>query len=179
MKEQIKAPEKIQLSNEEIANLSDAQFKTLVIRMLTELVEFGHKLDEKMKAMLRETKENVQGTNSDAKETGTQINSVDQKEERNIQPEKNEETRIQKNEERLRSLQDILKHSNIQIIGVPVGEEEEQKIENLLEQIMKENFPKSGKGNRLTGSPGSSESPKEAGPKEEHTKAHHNYITQD
>ena len=53
--------------------------------------------------MLRETKENVQGTNSDAKETGTQINGVDQKEERNIQPEKNEETRIQKNEERLRN----------------------------------------------------------------------------
>ena len=56
MKEQIKAPEKIQLNKEEIANLSDAQFKTLVIRMLTELVEFGHKLDGKMKAMLRETK---------------------------------------------------------------------------------------------------------------------------
>ena len=47
MKEQIKAPDKIQLSDEEIANLSDAQFKTLVIRMLTELVEFGRKLDEK------------------------------------------------------------------------------------------------------------------------------------
>ena len=43
-----------------------------------------------MKAMLRETKENVQGTNSEAKETGTWINGVDQKEERNIQPEKNE-----------------------------------------------------------------------------------------
>ena len=113
MKEQIKAPEKIQLSNEEIANLSDAQFKTLVIRMLTELVEFGHKLNVKMKAMLRETKENVQGTNSDGKETGTLINSVDQKEERNIQPENNEETRIQKNEERLRNLQDIFKCSNI------------------------------------------------------------------
>ena len=51
---------------------------------------------KKMKAMPRETKENVQGTNSDGKETGTQINGVDQKEERNIQPEKNEETRIQK-----------------------------------------------------------------------------------
>ena len=49
-----------------------------------------------MKAMLSEIKENVQGTISDGKETGTQINSVDQKEERNIQPEKNEETRIQK-----------------------------------------------------------------------------------
>ena len=88
---------------------------------------------EKMKAMLRETKENVQGTNNDGKETGTQINGVDQKEERNIQPEKNEETRIQKNEERLRNLQDIFKHFNIRIIGVPEGEEEEQKIENLFE----------------------------------------------
>ena len=113
--------------------------------MLTELVEFGRKLDEKMKAMLRETKENVQGTNSDAKETGTQPNGVDQKEERNIQPEKNEETRIQKNEERLRNLQDILKRSNIRIIGVPEGEEEQQNIENLFEPIMKENFPNMAK----------------------------------
>ena len=87
MKEQIKATKIIELSNEEIANQSDEHFKTLVIRKLTELVEFGHKLDEKLKAMLRETRENVQGTNSDGKETGTQINGVDHKEERNIQPE--------------------------------------------------------------------------------------------
>ena len=59
MKEHIKSPEKIQLSNEERANLLYAQFRTLVIRKLTELVEFGHRSVEKMKAMLRETKENV------------------------------------------------------------------------------------------------------------------------
>ena len=59
MTEYFKAPEKIQLRKEEIANLSDAQLKTLVIKMLTELVEFVRKLDEKMKPMLRETKENV------------------------------------------------------------------------------------------------------------------------
>ena len=47
MKEQFKAPEKIQLSNKDIANLSDAQFKTLVIRILTEMVEYGHKIQEK------------------------------------------------------------------------------------------------------------------------------------
>ena len=51
MKEQIKAPEKIQLNGEEIANLSDAQFKTLVIRMFTEMVDYGHKIEEKVKAM--------------------------------------------------------------------------------------------------------------------------------
>ena len=61
---------------------------------------------KKMKAMLSEIKENVQGTNSDRKETGTRINGVDQKEERNIQPEQNLETRIKKkkNEERLMNL---------------------------------------------------------------------------
>ena len=68
------------------------------------------------------------------------INGVDQKEERNIQPEKKEETRIQKNEERLRNLPDILKRSNIWIIRVP-EEEGEQAIENLFENIMNENFP--------------------------------------
>ena len=141
MTEHFKAPEKIQLSQEEITNLSDAQFNTLVIKTLPALAEFVRKPDEKMKPMLRETKENVQGANSDAKETGTEINGVDQKEERNIQPEKNEETRTRKNEERLRNLHDILKCSNIRIIGVPEGEEEEQIIENLFEQIMKENFP--------------------------------------
>ena len=81
MTEHFKAPEIIQLSVEEIANLLDAQFKTLVIKTLTELVEFVRTPDEKLKPRLRETKENVQGTNSDAKETGTQINGVDQKEE--------------------------------------------------------------------------------------------------
>ena len=48
---------------------------------------------------------------------------------------------FKKNEERLRNLQDIFKHFNIWVIGVPEGEEEEQEIENLLEKIMKENFP--------------------------------------
>ena len=96
MKEQIKAPEKIQLSDEEVASLSDAQFKTLVIRMLTEMVEYGHKIEGRVKAMRSEIKENVQGTNSDGKETGTQINDWEQKEEINIQPEQNEETIIQK-----------------------------------------------------------------------------------
>ena len=131
-----------------------------------------------MKAMLRETKENVQGTNSDGKETGTQINGVDQKEERSIQPEKNEETRIQKSEERLRNLQDNFKHSKIQNRGMPEGEETEQESENLFEKIMKENFPNLAK-ERDFQEVQEAQSPKEAGPKEAHTKAHHNYISQD
>ena len=49
-----------------------------------------------MKAMQREIKKNIKGTNSEGKETGTQINDLDQKEKINIQPEWNEETRTQK-----------------------------------------------------------------------------------
>ena len=92
-----------------------------------------------MKATQSEIKHNIQGMNSDRKETRTQINDSEQKEEINIQLEQNEETRIQKNEERLRNLWDNCKRFNIQIIGLPEGEE--QEIENLFEQIMKENFP--------------------------------------
>ena len=60
MKEQIKTP-KIELSNEEIANISDADFKTLVIRMLTEMVEYGCKIEEKVKTMQSEIKKNIHG----------------------------------------------------------------------------------------------------------------------
>ena len=45
VKKQIKVP-KIEISDEEIANLSDEEFKTLVIRMLTEMAENGHKIEE-------------------------------------------------------------------------------------------------------------------------------------
>ena len=147
MKKQIKTPEKIQLRDEEIANLSDAEFKTLVIRTLTVMDEYGCKIEEDVNAMKSELKETVQGTKSKGKKTRTQMNSLDQKEEINIQPEQNKETRIQKNEERLRDLWDNFKCSLI------------------------------CKGNRLPGSPGSSESPKEVGPKEAHIKAHHNCTT--
>ena len=77
------------------------------------MVECGHKIEKNVKAVKSEIKENVQGTKSDQKETRTQINSLDQKEEINSQPEQNEETRIQKNEERLRNLQDNFNHFNI------------------------------------------------------------------
>ena len=146
--------------------------------MLTEMVEYGCKIEEKVKAMKSEIKENVQGTNSEGKETGTQINGLKQKEEINIQPEQNEETRIQKNEERLRNLRDNFQHFNIWIIGVPEGEEEEQEMENLCENIMKEHFPNLAKEIDFQ-EVQEAQSLKEVGPKEAHTKAHHNYITQD
>ena len=96
MKEQIKTPEKIQLSNEEIANLSDAQFKTLVITGNHWVLQQHKKDPGSMKVALCELKKNTQGPNTDGKEIRTQINDLEQKEEINIQPEQNEETTIQK-----------------------------------------------------------------------------------
>ena len=55
MIEQVKTPGK-ELSNEEITNLSDVEFKTLVIRMLTEMVEYGHKIKKEVKPIQSEIK---------------------------------------------------------------------------------------------------------------------------
>ena len=78
-KNRSKLQKKIQVSKEEIANLPDAEFKTLVIRMLTEMIEYGHKIEEKVKAMQSERKKNIQGTNSEGKETRTQIKDLEHK----------------------------------------------------------------------------------------------------
>ena len=83
--------------------------------MLTELIHLVQKMKEQIKDTQNEIKQNIRGTNSDRKETRTQINDLEQKEEINIQLEQNEETRIQKHKERLRNLWDNLKHSNIRI----------------------------------------------------------------
>ena len=137
------------------------------------MIEYRCKIKAEVKAMQSE----IQETNSEGKETGTQINSLEQKEEINIQPEQNEETKIQKSEEMLREIWDNFKPSNIQITEVPEEEEEEQETENFFEKIMKENFPNLAK--EIDMQVQEVESPKEVGPKEEHTKAHHNYISQD
>ena len=78
MKEQSKTAER-ELNDEEIANLSEVKFKTLVIKMLTELIGLGQKMKEQMKDTQSEIKQNIQGTNSDRKETRTQSDNLEQK----------------------------------------------------------------------------------------------------
>ena len=60
--------------------------------MLTYLIELGWKMKEQMKDTQSEIKQNILGTNGDRKETRTQINNLEQKEEIIIQKEQNEET---------------------------------------------------------------------------------------
>ena len=97
------------------------------------------KFEEKVKDIQSEIKKST--GNQQWREGNWDSNQQFGTEGRNIQPEQNEETTIQKNKERLRNLWDNFKHSNIQVIGVPEGEEEEKDIENLFEKIMKENLP--------------------------------------
>ena len=82
--------------------------------------------------MKNEIKENVQGTDSEGKETGTQINGLQQKKEVNTQPEQNKETRIQKNEERLRNLQGYFRRSNIESQGYQKEKRKSKKLKTYL-----------------------------------------------
>ena len=110
-------------------------------------------------------------------EAKNEISDLEHKEEKNTQSEQKEEKRIQKNpkkptktknENRLRSLWDNFKCTNIQIIEVPEGEEKKQEIENLFEKIMKENFLNLVK--EIDIQVQESQSPKQDGRKVEHTR---------
>ena len=86
MKEQNKTPER-KLNKTEINNLSDAEFRTLVIRMLKELIECSNNIKEEMKVTLSEIKKNLQGTSDEGDEAEIQINDLEHKEEISIQAE--------------------------------------------------------------------------------------------
>ena len=82
----------------DIASLSDAKFKTLVIKMLRDLTEYSKHIRENMTAVLSEIKRNPQGTNSEGKEARIQINNLEHKEEINSQQVQNEEARMKRQE---------------------------------------------------------------------------------
>ena len=124
----------------EISNLSDTRFKTLVIRMLKELIGYFNSIKKtkgEMKVTLCEIKKNLQGINSEGKEAKNQINNLQGRKKYSIRTRRKNN---QKEQGQARSLWDNFKRSNICIIGVP-GKEKEEEIENLFEKIMKENFP--------------------------------------
>ena len=143
-KEQIKIPEK-RIKKMEINNLSDAEFKTLVIRMLKELSEdlsSIEKIQSEKKDTLIEIKNNLHGNNSRVDDAENQINDLEHKEAKNNQSEQ-EKKRIQKkkNEDSISSLWDNFRGPTfICIIVVPEGEKKDQEIGNLFEKIMKENY---------------------------------------
>ena len=78
----------------EITNLSDAEFQTLVIRRLREVIEYGNSVKEDVRVTLSDIKKNPWGTNSEGEEAKIQINDLENKEKINIQPREQEEIRI-------------------------------------------------------------------------------------
>ena len=102
MKKQNKTPEK-EVNETEIANPSDAEFKTLLIGMLKELTEYSKNIREEMKVSLSEIKKNLQGINSEGDEAETQINDLEHKKEMYIPLDQQEGKRIHKNKDRLRN----------------------------------------------------------------------------
>ena len=70
--------------------------------MLTEIVEYRQKTEEEVKVMKSEIKENIQGTNSEGKETGTQFNGLEPKEKINIHQNRIKKREFKKNEKRIR-----------------------------------------------------------------------------
>ena len=94
-----------------------------------------------MKFTLSEIKKNLQGTNSGGNEAENQINNLEHRKKKALNQNSKKKKEFKKNKDRQRSFWDNFKHTNIRIIGVPEGEEKEKEIENLLEKIMKENFP--------------------------------------
>ena len=127
MKEQIKTREK-ELNEIRISNLSDAEFKTLVIRMLKEFSEdlsSIKNIQSETQDSLIEIKNHLQGNNSRVDEAKNQTNDLEHKEAKNNQLEQPGEKRIQENEDTVSILWDNFKRSNIHIIGVPEEKEQE------------------------------------------------------
>ena len=121
----------------EISYLTDAEFETLVIRMLRELGEDLNsikKIQSEMKDILIEVKNNLQRNNSRVDEAENQINDLEHKEAKNNQLEQQEEKRILQNKNSISSLWANLKRSNTHILGVPEGGDKEQEIGNLLKK---------------------------------------------
>ena len=102
----------------EITNISDAEFKTLVIRILKELIEYGSNIKGEMKVTLSEIKKNLQGTNSGGEEARIQINNLEHKE---VFNQNSKKKTIQKKEDSIRNLWDISKCTTIRIIEVSEG----------------------------------------------------------
>ena len=121
----------------EISNLSDAEFKTLVIRMLKELSEDLSsiiKIQSEMKDTLIEIKNYLQGNDSRMDKVKNQINDVEHKEPKNNQSEQQEGKRIQKNEDSISSLWDDFKKSNIALEGCQKEKRKSKKLEIYLKK---------------------------------------------
>ncbi|KAK1339928.1 hypothetical protein QTO34_018492 [Cnephaeus nilssonii] len=146
-KENAESPRK-EISENEACNMTEKEFRVMVM-------EFIHRMDEKinnlcknqeeMKSDIATIKNTMESFNSRLQEAEDRISELEDQVQKQAQYEQQLEKKIKKQEESLRELRDNMKRSNMRIIGLPEGQEEQQGLENLFEEIMTENFPDMGK----------------------------------
>ncbi|KAF6081834.1 hypothetical protein HJG60_008841 [Phyllostomus discolor] len=153
------------LNEIEATQLSDIEFKAMIIRKLNELtmsykklqgsyneltanyinmkreIETINKGQEEIKNTISELKNTIEGMKSRIDEADDRISELGDKVEKNTKVEEEKEKRLKKNEGDLREMQDNMKCNNSHIIEIPEGEEEQQGKENLFEKVMMANFP--------------------------------------
>ena len=133
----------------------------------------------KMNNAINEIKNTLDATNSRITEAEDRISEVEDKMVAINEAERKKEKRIKRNEDNLRDLWDNVKSPNIQIIGVPEEEDKKKGQEKILEEIIAENFPKTGKEIATHPNPRNPESPKQDKAKAKHPKTHINQINRD
>ena len=156
-------------------NLPDTEFEVMILRKFHSMkndIETMKKDQSEIKTTISEMKNTLEGINSrlDKVDPTSNLKVI----ETNTQSEQQKEKTIFRIEGSLRHLWDNMKYNNICIIGMPEGEEKEQGIKKLLEEIKTEtSLTWSRKNKNKNTSPGSTESPKQDRPKETHSKTHH------
>nr|KAF6369254.1 hypothetical protein mMyoMyo1_010632 [Myotis myotis] len=162
-----------EINEVEACNMTEKEFRIMV-------VQFIHRMDgkinnlcknqEEMKSDIATIKNTMESFKSRLEEAEERISELEDKAEKQAQSEQQLEKKIKKQEESLRELRDNMKRSNICIIGLQEGQEEQQGLENLFEELMSENFPDMGKKKSYT----STESHRQDEPQKTHAKTHHN-----
>ncbi|KAK1339472.1 hypothetical protein QTO34_020155 [Cnephaeus nilssonii] len=146
-KENVESPRK-EISETEACNMTEKEFRVMVVEFIQRMDEKINNLcknQEEMKSDIATIKNTMESFNSRLQEAEDRISELEDQVQKQAQAEQQLEKKIKKQEESLRELRDNMKRSNMRIIGLPEGQEEQQGLENLFEEIMTENFPDMGK----------------------------------
>ena len=148
-----------QISEDKIGNLPEKEFRVVIVRMIPNLGNriwkiqetFNKDLEELkskqtvMNNTITEIKNTLEGINSRITEAEKRISELEDKMVEITAREQNKEKRMKRIEDSLRDLWINIKHTNIQIIGVPEEEEKKKGSEKIFEEIRVKNFPNMGK----------------------------------
>ena len=153
MKERTRNTE-VQINEKEIGKLPEKEFRIIIVKMIKNLENKMEKKQESINKDLEELKNKHTETNNTITEIKntlegissriSEVEQISQLEDKMVEitsEEQNKVKRMKRTEDSLRDHWDNIKHTNIQIIGVPEEEEKKKGYEKNLEEIVVENFP--------------------------------------